>query len=95
MNTKHTKGEHYAVNYAGYVTMQSTPNYDDNPIDLLNEESCPQAEANGKLYAAAPEMLKALYEAKAIIYNIKNGKEGRSEIELQIYFDEIIQKATL
>jgi hypothetical protein len=60
MNTKHTKGEHHAVNYGGYVTMQSTPNYDDNPINLLNEEECQQAEENGKLYAAAPFMISTI-----------------------------------
>ena len=52
-------------------------------------------EANAKLIATAPDMLKALTTAKNIIYNLYNKiPEYRTEAELQSIFDVIINKAT-
>lgn len=53
----HTPGPWYAVNYAGYHRIQSTPYYDANN-DLLDEECCRQeAVANAALIASAPDLL--------------------------------------
>ena len=58
---------------------------------LGNEE---EAIANAKLIAAAPDLLKAVSEAKTIVYNICNGMEPRSPEEIQAIFDTVIKKAT-
>lgn len=55
----HTPGPWYDVNYAGYIMLQIKDSYDDE-TDLLNEAKCAQAEANGRLCAAAPDLLNAL-----------------------------------
>lgn len=59
--TKHTPAPWYAVNYGGYVNIQST-NYYENNTNILDEDKCNRAEANGLLCAAAPELLAACME---------------------------------
>ena len=54
----HTKAPWYAVNFAGFWVIQNGEKYEDTRI--LDEDSCPDAEANAKLAAAAPELLEAL-----------------------------------
>lgn len=54
---KHTKAPWYAIEFAGYWEIQNDEKYEDNR--LLDEASCPNAEANAKL-AAAPELLAAM-----------------------------------
>ena len=61
-----------------------------------------EAEANSKylketlenynLKLANKELLEALKEAKRIIYQLSNGIEKRSEIEIQSIFDTVILK---
>lgn len=58
---KHTKGPWFAINYAGYISLQSRDEYSDTD-DLLNEDKCPDAEANGTLCSIAPEMFDAMQE---------------------------------
>jgi len=52
----HTKGPWFAVQYANYWVIQSENHYNDS--DLLNEETCADAESNANLMAAAPDLLK-------------------------------------
>lgn len=56
---KHTKAPWFPVNYAGYWMLQTKDEYSSKD-DLLNEEHSPDAEANAKLAACAPQLLKAL-----------------------------------
>jgi hypothetical protein len=60
---KHTPGPHYAVDYAGRIEMQSSDFYElgANLLDAadVGEE---QMNANGTLYAAAPDLLEAIQE---------------------------------
>lgn len=58
-NTTHTLGPWHAIEYCGYWSLQREGFYSDID-DLLNEERCKNAEANARLAAAAPELLKAL-----------------------------------
>jgi chromosome segregation ATPase len=51
---KHTKGPWYAIDYGGYWSIQSEDEYSEG--DLLNEEKDPNAEANARLAAKAPEL---------------------------------------
>lgn len=60
--SKHTPGPWFAVDYAGFVSIQSVDEYSDS--DVLNIAVDPNAEANGKLAAAAPDLLEALKEAQ-------------------------------
>lgn len=53
---KHTKGPWYPLQYANYWVVQKEDSYSET--DLLNEETCPDAEANAKLMATAPDLLK-------------------------------------
>jgi hypothetical protein len=58
---KHTPGPHYAVEYAGRISMQSTNFYEQN-VDILDADNVGEEEmhANGRLYAAATDLLEAL-----------------------------------
>ncbi len=47
------------------------------------------------LIRSAPELYELIQEAKAIIYNLKNGLEKRSEVELMVIFDTVINKIDL
>lgn len=57
---KHTKGPWHSVQYGPYFIIQSDEFYGDT--QLLSLEETPNAEANAKLAAAAPELLEALKE---------------------------------
>lgn len=54
---KGTKGEWHAVDYAGYIHIQDEPFY--GGVDLLNQETCSEAQYNAQLAASAPDLLKA------------------------------------
>lgn len=87
--TKHTPGPWFAVNYSGYYSLQKEDYYSDKD-DLLNEEKCPDAEANAKLAAAAPDLLEVLQK---VIHAIQH-----SNMKGTILHGEItaaIKKATL
>ena len=56
---KHTRGPWFAVNYACFWNIQREDFYNDKD-NLLDETICPDAEANAKLIAAAPDLLEAL-----------------------------------
>lgn len=60
----YTKGEWFPVQYANFWEIQIGRFYGD--VSLTNEESCPDAEANAKLMAAAPDLLEALKEVVRI-----------------------------
>ncbi len=62
--SKHTKGEWFAVNYAGFWNIKNTPYYDIE-IDLLNAEDVgeQEAEANAALIVKAVNNHFALVEA--------------------------------
>lgn len=58
---KFTPAPWYAVNYGGYIKIQSTDFYENT--DILDEDKCPQAELNAILATCAPELLEALQES--------------------------------
>ena len=65
---KHTPCKHYAVNRNGRIVMQATPFDKECAFDLLdpNHVGMDVALANGKLYAAAPDLLKLVEQWDAI-----------------------------
>ena len=69
METTHTPGPWFAVDYAGSICIQNGPMYED--ADLLSYDCIcgdtpvrykDEVEANAKLMAAAPELIEALSE---------------------------------
>ena len=100
METKFTKGNLYPVEYAGRWDIQDGEFYGDDSVldaESVGEET---AEANAKLFAAAPDLLEALiyaldilddqakkghYPEKALLINGGNGL---------ITLKQAIQKAT-
>ncbi|GAB4003107.1 hypothetical protein GCM10028807_62890 [Spirosoma daeguense] len=62
---QHTPGPWFAVNYAGFLILQTEPFYGES--DLLNESICKEAEANARLMAAAPDLLEQLKETHAAL----------------------------
>lgn len=58
MEKKYTPAPWFAINYGGFVTIQNVDYYDQS--DLLDEDKCQEAKANGTLAAYAPELLEAL-----------------------------------
>jgi len=57
--TKHTPGEWHAVEYAGYMDIQTGPYYGDKSILNIEKIGKWQFYANAKLISAAPDLLKA------------------------------------
>ena len=82
--TKHTPGPWYPVEFAGFHVIKTEPYYDAGD-DLLDVEESPNAEANAKLIAAAPELLECLKEIIAISDRDHSAWE---------YAKSIIKKAT-
>lgn len=79
-----TPGPLYAVDYAGFIQLHTVPSYGNK--DLLNCEECPEAVANGQLFAAAPDLLQALYSlVQAIEFGVPHIDTG--------YAKEAINKA--
>jgi len=60
MKSKTTPAPWYAVNYSGFINIQSTPYYE--ATNIMDEDICKEAEANGNLAAKAPELLEALQD---------------------------------
>ena len=101
MKTKHTKGN-WDRNMNTHSKKWMQIFVDGNliaeakPLHKIGERQntdFEEEEANAKLIAAAPDLLKGLIEAKTIIYNLCNGLEKRDAIELQTILDTIINKA--
>lgn len=70
METKHTKGEwimenpdNRKANFVIYAT--------EKPIGIANVYEGDEAQANAKLIAAAPEMLKAIIKAKEMMETVR------------------------
>jgi len=85
MNTKHTPGPWYPVNYAGLMHIQDGPFYTDKNIlddEYVGEE---EVEANGLLAAAAPDLLDIVIHLLA---------EGAGSPELIDMAREALNKAT-
>lgn len=65
---KHTPGPWYAVEYAGYINIQTTDDYsiEDDVLDadIIGYD---QMLVNGNLAAAAPEMYELLKRASAML----------------------------
>ena len=82
---KHTKGNWYPVNYAGYWMIQKGPRYKPN-YDILDADNVGEktAEANAKLIASAPELLETCKEVirlkKLIEYPIDPTPENADEM---------------
>jgi len=65
MEFKGTKGELHAVEYAGVIFMQDSEFYEySESCNVLDYDHVGkiEADANGKLFACAPEMLEMLQE---------------------------------
>jgi hypothetical protein len=60
----HTKAPWFAVEFAGFWQIQDGPYYENT--NILDEDKSPDAKANAKLAAMAPELLAALNIAKAL-----------------------------
>lgn len=72
-NSKHTGGEWKVIPYNGYQQCIGTTNYTIAHTTIaLEEKDKIQAEANAKLMAAAPDMLKALINAKREFERLKH-----------------------
>jgi hypothetical protein len=67
---KYTPGPWHAVEYAGYFIIQNGEMYGDR--DLQNLEFSPNAEANAKLMASAPDLLDALEVAYSLLQRPSN-----------------------
>lgn len=91
MEFKGTQGTWYAVKYACYWSIQTTPYYEDSK-DLTDEQEVGErAEYNAILMAAAPDLLKALVR----VYNAAKEADlletlGEEEHE---YMKQAISKA--
>ena len=88
---KHTKGPWVAIEYGGYWNIQKEDAYS-NTYDLLNEEKCPDAEANAKLAAAAPELLQVLISTSQL--NLHLYEAGTVGNVIYNKIQSIIKKAT-
>lgn len=70
MEFKGTKEEIHAVEYAGVIFMQDSEFYEDSEkCNILDYDHVGkiEADANGKLFECAPEMLEKLKESLAVI----------------------------
>lgn len=103
MEQKYTPAPWFAVDYAGSFCIQNGPMYDDTDLlcyDSIFSDIVPPSkdvvEANAKLMAAAPEMLKDL---KSLILSIEShpdyvtGEEGDEWHTLVSMALETIEKA--
>jgi hypothetical protein len=88
---KFTEGPWHVINYGGFHAIQSEPFYGDT--DLLDEDKTENAQANARLAAAAPDLLKALEDLYFVSYagNCKTidevmnrGEESMDDFELRI-----------
>jgi len=67
MDTKHTKGQWYATEFAGRWMISDSNFYDGDDLLDSDDKGEPEAEANAKLMAAAPDLLEALQKAVEVI----------------------------
>lgn len=81
---KGTKGPWHAVDYAGYISIQDGETYADN--DILNVDNVTPDEHyyNGKLCAAAPELLEALQQIVGMIKDLDIIEIGTDSAEAAI-----------
>lgn len=75
---KYTPAPWYPVNYGGYIHLQSTNLYENT--NILDEDKCPQAEANAQLAASSPELLEALQDILKIQELDKDSLEYRNAV---------------
>lgn len=98
MRTKHTEGEWKVVNGLTIVNHEGD---EIAKVKHYNSEYLPTSNADAKLIAAAPDLLKAL-ERVAVTYRdlsaefLANGNKHRARIyENEMFlFEDIIKKAT-
>lgn len=76
METKHTKGEWFPVEFAGIWMLMDSPMYES--IDVLNADYVGEekAKANAKLAAAAPDLLDALIEIAELKHEKTKDAQG-------------------
>lgn len=89
---KGTKGEWYTVEYAGMMSIQNGPSYEDDnilDIDIVCKE---QFYANAKLIAAAPELLQLAIDTLNLCSMLKMPNESQL-IELEKKCEAAINKA--
>lgn len=92
MEFKGTKGEIHAVEYAGVIFMQDSEFYEDSEkCNILDYDHVGkiEADANGKLFECAPEMLEFLISAFES-FNRQGNFSDLSPVEI----NELIKKAT-
>ncbi len=87
---KHTKGQWYPVLYASFWNIQDGKGYGDN--NLLDESRCPDAEANAKLAASAPDLLNAL---RILAAGLSKDKDMYTTAEKIKIAGEAIRNATV
>ena len=93
----HTPGPWYYVDYAGSFVIQDGPYYEDPNILCYDDEfgigDSEKAEANAKLAAAAPDLLKACIDVMAGGYGCAPSVELMDKLKLKC--EAAIKRATV
>lgn len=90
--TKHSPAPWYPINYGGYIHLQSEDYYSNS--NLLDEDKCDRAIANGQLASCAPDLLEALQELTELfkktseVFPVLHNEKAYSKAK------EVIKKAT-
>ena len=96
----HTPGPWHPISYAGFWEIQTEPYY--GPTSVLNEDHFPNAEANAKLCAAAPDLLEGARNLKHFVETWVNHTTTHEQMQLLMAFEakvdqmlgDAIKKAT-
>ncbi|MEJ8803150.1 hypothetical protein [Pontibacter sp. H249] len=89
MEHKHTPAPWHHIEYSGYSQLHDGDHY--GATNLLDEDECSAAHFNGKLAAAAPELLDALEILLNDFEHIVKNAKGQPAYTLA---KEAIKKAT-
>lgn len=83
----YTRGPWFAINYAGWINLQTKKEYEYSS-NILDSEHYENAEENGKLAAAAPELLEICIE---FCERVERGEVKSSKTYAKM--KEVIKKA--
>lgn len=89
-----TKEEWYAVEYAGYWELQTSPYYDADGKNLLDAEAVgeKEAKANAALMQAAPKMFEALQESLSMMEQTLSYRENNNLTSGNVFLSTTISK---